>query len=280
MRNTLLAAALIAVLSFVGPARGAPAAAQASAAAQATPPALAFPIKRGFHVVRTFTAVSGLTGWVMRDKDGQYDVFYTTADGLTLVTGQLLTSQGDDLSRQYLAQYAPLPDLSALWAKLQKASIVVTGAKGAPKSAIYVVMDPNCIFCHLLWIALKPYEAKGLQVRWIPIGFLRADSTGKAAALLQGGAAAMQQSQQHFDVQTESGGIRGIPLTAQMKVKLDSNLALMHAGGVQGTPGVFYKDAAGHVVHSDGMPALSDLPMVTGLPAQPELDPVLLKLTR
>ncbi len=279
MRNTLLAAILVAALPFAGSAPTL-AAGAAPSAAQATPPALAFPIKQGFRVVRSFEAVSGLTGWVMRDTDGQYNVFYTTPDGLTLVTGHLVTSQGEDVSEQYVAQYVPQPDLSALWAQLQKASIVETGATGAPKSAIYVVMDPNCIFCHLLWIALKPYEAEGLQVKWVPVGFLREDSTAKAAALLKGGAAAMQQSQQYFDVQTESGGISGIHVTPDLKTKLDFNLALMHAGNVQGTPGIFYKDSTGHVVHSDGMPPLSDLPMVTGLPAQPELDPLLLKFEK
>jgi thiol:disulfide interchange protein DsbG len=276
MRNTLLAAILVAALPFAGSARTA-AAGAAPSSTRATPPALEFPIKQGFSVVRSFKAVSGLTGWVMQDKDGQYNVFYTTADGLTLVTGHLVTDQGEDVSEQYVAQYVPQPDLSALWGQFQKASIVVTGTTGAPKSAIYVVMDPNCIFCHLLWIALKPYEAAGLQVNWVPVGFLREDSTPKAAALLKGGEAAMQRSQQYFDIKTESGGIAGIPVTPQLKTKLDYNLALMHAGNVQGTPGIFYKDSTGHVVHSDGMPPLADLPMVTGLPAQPELDPLLLK---
>jgi thiol:disulfide interchange protein DsbG len=286
MRNTFLTVSLAAALALTGTASALaanqpPAAPSAvppgtsSAAVPATPPALKFPTTHGFHVIRSFAAVSGLTGWVVRDPDGQYNVVYTTADGLTLIAGHLLTGAGDDVSEQYIAQYVPAPDLTAYWAKLEKASVVVTGTRNAPKSYIYVIMDPNCIFCHLLWIALQPYEAAGLQVRWIPVGFLREDSAAKAAAILTGGAAAMQKSQQHFDVKTESGGIAGIRITPELKRKLDANLALMHAAAVQGTPGVFYKDAAGHVLRSDGMPPLSDLPAITRLPEQPEHDPLL-----
>src|SRR5580698_3040556 len=68
--------------------------------------------------------------------------------------------------------------------QLQQTSVIVEGATGDKvKSTIYVFMDPNCIFCHYAWEAFQPYEAVGLQVRWIPLGFLKADSQGKAAAL-------------------------------------------------------------------------------------------------
>ncbi|HEX4025607.1 MAG TPA: thiol:disulfide interchange protein DsbG [Steroidobacteraceae bacterium] len=289
MRSTLLAVASLTVLLFagsapawaVGPARAADTPpATATAAPRATPPALDAAIKHGFKIIRSFEAVSGLTGWVVHDTDGQYNILYTTADGQTLLTGPLLTGAGEDLSQQYAEQYLPRPDLTALWNKFEKASVVITGTTAAPKSAIYVIMDPNCIFCHLLWIALKPYEAAGLQVRWIPVGFLHADSAAKAAAVLKGGTAAMQKSQQNFDVNTESGGIAGIRITPALKAKLDANLALMHAADVQGTPGVFYKDSAGHVLHSDGMPPLSDLSDITGLPTQPEHDPLLARFEK
>jgi thiol:disulfide interchange protein DsbG len=141
-------------------------------------------------------------------------------------------------------------------------------------------MDPNCIFCHMLWIALKPYEAAGLQVRWIPVGFLQKDSSAKAAAILTDGEPALEQCQQHFNVQTESGGIDGIAITPAMRAKLASNLQLMRLAGVEGTPGVFYKDAAGHVMRQDGMPSLSELPKITGLPPQPETDPQLARFSK
>jgi thiol:disulfide interchange protein DsbG len=136
-------------------------------------------------------------------------------------------------------------------------------------------MDPNCIFCHLLWIALKPYESAGLQVRWIPVGFLHEDSAAKAAALLTGGESAFTQLQEKFDEKAESGGIAGIAITPELKSALNANLALMRDARVQGTPGIFYRDAGGHVRRQSGMPSLADLPGITGLPSQPETDPEL-----
>jgi thiol:disulfide interchange protein DsbG len=241
----------------------------------ATPPALNFPLQHGYKVIRSFKAVSGLTGWVIRSTDGEYSVFYSTADGQSLIAGDLLTSEGDNLTDRYVEQYVPGPDLSALWSRFEKAKSIVTGARGSPKSVIYAIMDPNCIFCHMLWIALKPYEAAGLQVRWVPVGFLHQDSTAKAAALLQGGESALRQLQENFDEKAESGGIAGIPITPELKSALDANLALMRDARVQGTPGIFYKDASGHVHRQSGMPSLEELAGITGLPEQPESNPEL-----
>jgi thiol:disulfide interchange protein DsbG len=221
-------------------------------------------------MIRNFQAASGLTGWVVQSVDGEYSVFYTTADGQTLIAGDLLTSEGDNLTDRYLDQYAPAADLSKIWARFEKAGTIIAGTHSNPKSVIYVIMDPNCIFCHLLWIALKPYEAAGLQVRWVPVGFLHHDSAAKAAALLKGGEGAFTQLQQNFDEKAESGGIAGIPIPPEFKTTLERNLALMHDAHVQGTPGIFYKDAAGTVRRQSGMPSLEELPDITGLPAQPE----------
>jgi thiol:disulfide interchange protein DsbG len=252
-----------------------PAADTAPGASIKPPPALRYPLQRGFHIERRFSAVSGLTGWVLKDPDGQYRVLYSTADGQTLISGDLYSGNGAALSEQYAAQYLPQPDLSTLWSQLEKAQTITTGASGTIKSTIYVIMDPNCIYCHLLWKALKPYESAGLQVKWLPVGFLHEDSEDKAAALLKGGAAAFEQSQETFNEASESGGISGIKPTPELQGQLDANLQLMKDANIQGTPGVFYKDRAGKVVRKAGMPLMNELAEITGLPAQPESDPEL-----
>jgi thiol:disulfide interchange protein DsbG len=246
-----------------------------SASTQPVPQALQPALRQGLRVISSFAAASGLTGWVLRGNDGKHMLAYTTSDGQTLVVGDLISSGGQNLSELYADRYVPSPELTAVWLDLEKAAVVVTGPKERSKSFIYVIMDPNCIFCHLLWIALKPYEAAGLQVRWVPVGFLHEDSAAKAAAILEGGEPAMEQNQQHFDVKTESGGVKGIAVTPELQTKLQSNLHIMEQARVRGTPGMFYKDATGHVVRRDGMPSMSELPIITGLPAQPETDPQL-----
>jgi thiol:disulfide interchange protein DsbG len=252
--------------------------AQAPSAARAPsslPPALRYPLQHGFHLVRSFKAASDLTGWVLKDPDGEYRLLYSTPDGKTLIAGALYASNGDLLSEQYGAQYLPQPDLGALWSRLEMAATISAGAAANGKNLIYVIMDPNCIYCHLLWKALKPYEAAGLQVKWLPVGFLHADSTAKAAALLKGGSAAFEQLQENFDEKAESGGIVGIKPTPEQQTQLEANLQLMKDANIQGTPGIFYKDRTGKVVRKDGMPLMSELAGITGLPAQPETDPEL-----
>ena len=249
--------------------------AAATPSALATPPALEYPLQHGYHAIRSFKAASGLTGWVIQSQYGSYSVFYSTADGQSLIDGDLLDSNGENLTDRYIEQYAPAPDLAAFWPRFEHASSIVTGTHSNPKSVIYAIMDPNCIFCHLLWIALKPYEAAGLQVRWVPVGFLHQDSAPKAAALLSGGESALTQLQDHFDEKKESGGIAGIAVTPELKRELDANLALMRDARVQGTPGIFYRTAAGQVRRKSGMPSLAELVDITGLPAQPETNPEL-----
>lgn len=274
MKFKLLIAGCSVLLALSADAQ-APVADTAPATSASAPPALRYPLQHGFHIVRSFKAVSGLTGWVLKDPDGEYRVLYSTADGRTLIAGALYASNGDLLSEQYSAQYVPQPDLSALWSQLDKAQTISTGATDNPKSQIYVIMDPNCIYCHLLWKALKPYQAAGLQVKWIPVGFLHEDSEDKAVALLRGGSAAFEQSQQTFDEKAESGGIVGIKPTPEERTELEANLQLMKDANIQGTPGIFYKDHAGKVVRKDGMTMMGELPGITGLPAQPETDPEL-----
>ena len=272
MRIEILAVTLLAIVPFNGSAQPPTTADTATVTSTSPPPALKFAIQGGSHVVKSFTAVSGLTGWVMQDADGQYSVLFSTPDGQTLIDGSVETSSGENLTQRYIEQYVPKPDLALLWMKFEKSAMVIAGAQNNPRAVIYVIMDPNCIFCHLLWIALKPYEAAGLQVRWIPVGFLHEDSAGKAAALLNGGEAVLTRMQEKFDEQAESAGMPGIEITPDLKVRLDANLALMHEAQMDGTPGIFYKDSTGHIRRKDGMPELLELSSITGIPAKPQTE--------
>jgi len=162
---------------------------------------------------------------------------------------------------------------------IQNATSVVEGASGADvKTTIYVFMDPNCIYCHFTWKALQPYEAHGLQVHWIPLGFLKPDSLGKAAALLHDAhpADALRETEMKYVVKTESGGIAPMAtIPADIAAKLKANMALFEKAGFEGTPTVIYKDAHGKWIDIDGMPKLSTLPVILNLPKQTLNDPEL-----
>lgn len=272
LRRFLSFIALSTLLCGPGMAATAPPAGSATAqpAALSIPPVLSVPLRGGLSLIKRFQGPSGLTGWIMRDQTGTYYPFFTTPDGKVLISGALINSNGVNLSRMYENLYAPKVNLIKLWKRFEGSTYVIEGPKSNPKHVIYVVMDPNCIFCHLFWLAIQPYVKAGLQVRWVPVGFLKPSSLNKAAEILMKGAPALVKDEQNFNVKTESGGINGMAPSAKVSQELSANYALMKDALVRGTPGIFYKDNNGVVLRKVGMPLMSELPAITGLPAQKE----------
>lgn len=266
MKKVFFAAALAAMMS------------SAFAAADTVPKILDLPIKQGMKVVNKFQAANNLQGWVLQ-RGTQNSVVFTSADGKYLFAGALIDESGKNLTQAYTEQYVPKPDYTKLYSQLESSAYVAEGAKGAAvKGTIYAFLDPNCIFCHFAWKAFQPYEKAGLQVRWVPVGFLKPDSKGKAAALLEAADvdAAMEKNETEFVKETESGGIKAVERISDATAKkLQANAKLMADFGFGGTPAIVYKGKDGKVVVKPGMPRLSELPGMTGIPEQPVNDPEL-----
>lgn len=264
-----LAASLVSVGSFAQTAAS-PAPAVST---PAYPPALATAMRGGLKVEKTFPAISGLTGYVL-NRDGEYTVVFATPDNQTIINGALIGPDGKNLTPMYTEQHVPKPDYDGMWPSLEKAPVVITGAKGSQvKAVIYAFLDPNCIFCHLAWKAFKPYEKAGLQVRWLPVAFLNATSAPKAAAIMQSDdpTAALDRHETNY----KTGGIdpQGVAVKDDTRAKLESNSKLMKAFGFNGTPALVYKDPrTGKVLTKNGMPRLSELPGMFNLPAIPNND--------
>lgn len=244
------------------------------ASAPKTPEVLYQAVKAGLTIEKSFAAVPGLQGWVIKDH-GQYSVVYTTPDGKYLLSGLLINSAGKNLTQEFAESQIPKPDYSKFWSRIESSTWVATGATGnAVKSTIYAIMDPSCVFCSLAAKALLPYEAAGLQVRWIPVGVLHADSMGKAAAILEsanpGETLAAHEKAYGND---KADTLKPITPKPETVAKLKANAELMMAMGFTGTPTILYKDAKGNVMARTGMPRLSDLAAITGLPEQRQTDP-------
>lgn len=233
----------------------------------------------GGKVVSTFQAASQLKGWVL-SKGGRYTMVFTTPDNKTLIVGELIDDTGKNLTAQYAQQYLPKPDLAALFPELEHSAQVVEGTQKSPKSVIYVFFDPNCPFCHLTWKALQPYEKAGLQVRWVPVAYLMQSSAGKAAAILEAKdrTSAFRKNEEKYNVERHEGGIEPVSKPSESTVRaLQSNNELMQKFGAFGTPALVWKDSQGKVQMKSGLPRLSELPGITGLPEQAETDPDLAK---
>ncbi len=171
-------------------------------------------------------------------------------------------------------------DLPALFSTLEKTDAVTEGS-ASPKRILYVFFDANCWYCHLTWKALQPYEKAGLQVRWVPVAYQKESSTTKAAAIMQAKdrAAAFRENEARYRAKSYDGGIAPAKNPPKAIVaQLDANFELMDRFGLSGTPGLVWKDAAGKVQTNLGMPRLSKLPEITGLPAQKIDDPELAEL--
>lgn len=239
------------------------------------PPAIAHALSGGLKVVKRFPASSALTGWVL-SRNGKYSIVYTTPDGETLIVGGLIDASGKNLSVGYAKQYIPGPDYQALFPQLEETRYIQEGELANPKATLYVFFDADCIFCHLAWKALQPYEKAGLRVRWVPVAVLKPTSVTRAVAIMtaEDPAAALNENETQFDKQAEEGGI--IPVAKPdpaLTGRLKANTELMRKFGGTGTPALVWQDAKGQVRFKTGMPMLSELPGITGLPAQAENDP-------
>ena len=247
-----------------------------ASAVEKYPKAIEGAVASGMKVTRTFPAASGLTGWVL-SHNGRHSILYTTADKKTVISGALINEAGENLTERDEGKYIPKPDPVALYKELEKSSHVVEGTIKNPKSVMYVFVDANCPFCHYTWKALQPYQKAGLQVRWIPVATLGPTSMPKAIEVL-----AAADPTAAFRKMEENSGKSWTPspqLTEETKPEIAENIRsngeLMGRFGIDGTPGLVWKDRQGKLNVKGGMPRLSEIPQMTGLPEQKIDDPAL-----
>jgi thiol:disulfide interchange protein DsbG len=167
-------------------------------------------------------------------------------------------------------------DFPAFFSILEKTDAVIEGPS-SPKRILYVFFDANCWYCHLTWKALQPYEKAGLQVHWVPVAYQKESSTGRAQAIMQAKdrVAAMRENETGYRAKSYDGGIAPAKAPQPLAVRFKANIKLMERFGVGGTPGLVWTDEKGNVQVKAGMPRLSELPSITGLPAQKIDDPEL-----
>ena len=170
-------------------------------------------------------------------------------------------------------------NFSELYAVLERADAVVEGAK-EPRRVLYVFWDANCYYCNLTWKALQHYEKAGLQVRWVPVAYQKDNSAALAAAVMgaKDRVAALRENETRYRAKSYDGGIKAAAkVPADLAIELEDNMTLMGRFGMSGTPALVWKDAKGVVRTNLGLPPLSKLPEITGLPEQKIDDPELAK---
>ena len=136
------------------------------------------------------------------------------------------------------------PVAQRLYQKLQITNFVEQGQQNAPQS-MYVIFDPNCIFCHILFEATqKQVDSGQLIIRWVPIGIISRSSPFKAMAILSAESPieALKENEDGFNYWEEEGGIRPIksPSNKEMNL-LNHNMAIL-IELINAVPVVVYKN--------------------------------------
>ncbi|MDX1655252.1 MAG: thiol:disulfide interchange protein DsbG [Candidatus Competibacteraceae bacterium] len=271
MNKFLFALVALLALGTVQAQQTAPAAPEATAETTGQyPQAIQNLLRPGVTVTRTFPGPMGTTGYLL-SLQGQHDILYLGPDEEHIFVGQIIDAQGNNLTARHMEQYVPAPDYSAAWEQMEQSHYVAEGDDD-PESVVYVFADPYCPFCHAFWKASLPYQAAGLQVRWLLVSYLRPDGEAKAAAIMEADdpEAALKAHEEAF----RSGGIDPLENPdPETLAAIRANGQLMSQLGISGTPAVFYQDQQGEVKAVVGMPRLSSLPQIFALPEQEILDP-------
>lgn len=123
-------------------------------------------------------------------------------------------------------------------------------AEGHGSRVVYVIFDPNCPYCHVVYQESQQH-LKNFQFRWIPVGILTQTSVGKAAALLAAKSPvdALRDNENHFVfARGKLGGITPAQHVSDATQKeLSDNLALLTSTGVAVVPKMLFRSRDGKV---------------------------------
>lgn len=155
---------------------------------------------------------------------------------------------------------------------LQRTRWIPIGSRH-PAHVLYAFTDPNCPYCHKLWMAMQPYYHRDVQVRHIFVGIISASSPGKAAAILEARdpAAALWENEARWGTRSDGGG--GIaplaqPSATDLKI-LALDQALMQDFGIPGTPALVYQDRQGKVHVVTWLPGKAELAEIINVATVP-----------
>jgi thiol:disulfide interchange protein DsbG len=181
----------------------------------------------------------------------------------------LLAALGATAATQWSAgaaqtQAGPRPT----WDDLAHSHWIADGRDDAPRK-VYVFMDANCKYCTKFWSDARPWVDSGkVQLRHVMVSVIAPSSAGKAATLLVDpdpakrlssfeqahafGVVRMLAGGQHASL--EDPNLQPLePIPTRISGLIDDDERLMHAFGLQGTPGIVFRLPTGQVVTRPGL---------------------------
>lgn len=217
----------------------------------------------GGRIVKEFDTTTGLKGFVVEHVQSKKTaLIYVDPAGRFLLSGLLFDGQGANLSQAHVEQHVPKPDHAAILKDAETTAWIEDG-KADAKAVIYVLGEPNCVYCKVFYAQTREAVAKGeLALRWIMIGF-DADGAQKAASLYSAGAPG--RALYDFYSKSPAGQAAPTPFIGASAVGprtegeqgpqvIARNQAYAAKHGLGGTPHLVYRTRSGAVQASPGVP--------------------------
>lgn len=228
--------------------------------ASAENPSLPAPLtaleKQGLQLKGEFTLKPDFKGYVM-EYDGQGTTVFLSSDNKYAFVGNLVDSDGNNLSTPWVEKYVYTPLAHEMWHKLGESRWIQDGNNSAPQK-VYVFFDPYCPYCTEFWQKVRPWVDSGkVQLRLIPVGILRPDSNLKAAAIMMSGNPVKtlhDYESSHWKTPLDKPD--NIP--PDITDALQANLQLMEKLGSNATPAIYYLSPAGRLQQQMGLPPDDD----------------------
>jgi thiol:disulfide interchange protein DsbG len=217
--------------------------------------------------VTTLSTQHGLDGVFVR-SGAQFQVFYITPDKERVIPGVMWDAAGKDLTREQVANVPgaiptvvvgdvvsaktdskPVAPSAAALPMVQKANYGTVGSALAPH--LWMLIDPQCVYSVRAYQMLHPFvEAGKVQLSVIPLSVLdyedKGQSTKSALALLS-------KPGEQLVASWQAGNVNDPPVPAAA-ARLQANMAIAQAIGLQGTPTLIWKKADGTEGRIDGVP--------------------------
>jgi thiol:disulfide interchange protein DsbG len=157
------------------------------------------------------------------------------------------------------ASSAASAQAAALLAAMDQATSI---RQGNGRHRLYVFFDPNCPYCHQLYLKLTPRLARDeLQVHWVALGMLSASSLPKAAAILQAPdrLKAFETNEHDYDFaangQPGGGILPAATIEPQTRRLLQRNLDIYRSQKLFGVPVMVWKQRGGQAQMMVGVPS-------------------------
>jgi thiol:disulfide interchange protein DsbG len=218
------------------------------------------------EISKRFIATPELYGYIINAKNGQGQstIVYMPKDSSYVIFGNIVSANGNNLSQEFNSKYIDGKQAIKAYASIKNVSYITQG-KNTSKHKMYIIIEPNCSACHAYYEKLQKFINDGtLQVRWVPVEFLRPNSKGKAAALLYGTDNAKKLHQlvldeSKFDMQHEQGGVKELEKSdsdtknKEAFKKIEINTNFWKDSGFNATPVVLYVNQDGKPVQDKGL---------------------------